>query len=161
MVSFSKLSKLRSWLKTRHFSWTIKLLLSRKAHVLSGLSRNGHQALGVTKSSEFIEFARIQGTSQGHWSELISSENFCTGTVAGQGKKVGKYTTSTFPIMLLICVPPPPFPPLLTAYFLHMQCGHRAGRKALPANPVKLRDFAPRCPPRRPQRIIIDPLPSP
>ena len=69
--------------------------------MLSGLSRNGHQALGVTKSSEFTEFARIQGASQGHWSELIFSENFCTGTVAGQGKKVGKYTTSTFSIMLL------------------------------------------------------------
>ena len=56
--------------------------------MLSGLWRNGHQALGVTKSSEFTEFARIQGTSQGHWSELIFSENFCTGTVAGQGKNV-------------------------------------------------------------------------
>ena len=136
--------------------------------MLSGLSRNGHQALGVTNSSEFIEFTKIQGTSQGHWSGLIFRDNFCTGTVAGQGKKVGKYTTSTFPKMLLIC-PPPPFPRsslhqyacIITAYFLHMQCGHRAGRKALPANPVKLRDFAPRCPRRRPQRIIIDPLPSP
>ena len=90
--------------------------------MLSGLSRNGHQALGVTKSSEFIESAKIQGTSQGHWSELISSENFCTGTVAGQGKKVGKYTTSPFPIMLLIC-PPPPLPPLLTASIcMHHHC---------------------------------------
>ena len=79
--------------------------------MLSGLSRNGHQALGVTNSSEFIEFTKIQGTSQGHWSGLIFRDNFCTGTVAGQGKKVGKYTTSTFPKMLLICPPPPPPPP--------------------------------------------------
>ena len=90
--------------------------------MLSGLSRNGHQALGVTNSSEFIEFTKIQGTSQGHWSGLIFRDNFCTGTVAGQGKKVGKYTTSTFPKMLLIC-PPPPVPPLLTASIcMHHHC---------------------------------------
>ena len=47
--------------------------------MLSGLSRNGHQALGVTTCSDFIEFARIQGTSQGHGAELIFSENFCMG----------------------------------------------------------------------------------
>ena len=91
--------------------------------MLSGLSRNGHQALGVTNSSEFIEFTKIQGTSQGHWSGLIFRDNFCTGTVAGQGKKVGKYTTSTFPKMLLICPSPPPLPPLLTASIcMHHHC---------------------------------------
>ena len=91
--------------------------------MLSGLSRNGHQALGVTNSSEFIEFTKIQGTSQGHWSGLIFRDNFCTGTVAGQGKKVGKYTTSTFPKMLLICPPPPSLPPLLTASIcMHHHC---------------------------------------
>ena len=65
--------------------------------MLSGLSINGHQALGVTKCSDFIEFARIQGTSEGHWAELIFSENFCMGLLLDREKKLANTPLPHFP----------------------------------------------------------------
>ena len=57
-----------------------------------------------TKFSDFIEFARL-GTSQWHWAELAFSEDVCMADVCWEQGKNGQYTTSTFPIMHLICPP--------------------------------------------------------
>ena len=73
----------------------------------------------MTKCSDFIEFARLE-TSQGHWAELIFSEDFCKGLLLDREKEIGKYATSTFPIMPLIC--PPPLPPATPPKKLHNLC---------------------------------------
>ena len=72
----------------------------------------------MTKCSNFIEFARLE-TSQGHWAELIFSEDFCKGLLLDREKEIGKYATSTFPIRPLICPPPLPSPPKCITFVFH------------------------------------------